>query len=51
MELSQPTYGLNGAGKIIVNKKPDGSKSPNLGDAIMIEFSPERRKPRGFFDM
>lgn len=39
-ELSQPTYSLNTAGKVVVDKKPDGAKSPNLGDAVMILFSP-----------
>jgi len=42
MELSQPTYGLSIAGKITVNKKPDGAKSPNHADAIMIYFSPRK---------
>lgn len=40
-ELSQPTYSTNGAGKIIINKKPNGTKSPNLFDACVIAFSPE----------
>lgn len=43
MELSQPTYSLNGAGKIIVDKVPDGARSPNLGDGVMIRFSGARR--------
>lgn len=38
-ELSQPTFSINGAGKIVVDKAPDGSKSPNLADAIMIRFA------------
>jgi phage terminase large subunit len=38
-ELSQPTYHLNGAGKIIVDKAPEGAKSPNLADAVKIRFS------------
>ena len=38
-ELSQPTYSINGVGKIIVDKAPDGTKSPNLADAVMIQFS------------
>jgi len=36
MELSQPTMSYNGKGKMIVDKKPDGGKSPNLADAIMM---------------
>lgn len=39
-ELSQPTYSTNGAGKILVNKKPDGIKSPNLADSVMMAFAP-----------
>jgi len=38
-ELSQPTYAVNGAGKIVIDKKPDGVKSPNLGDAAMIRLA------------
>jgi hypothetical protein len=38
-ELSQPTYTTNGVGKILVNKKPDGMKSPNIADAVMIRFA------------
>lgn len=39
-ELSQPTYSLNSAGKVLVDKTPDGTKSPNLADAVMIRFAP-----------
>lgn len=39
-ELSQITYKLNLAGKVIVNKAPDGARSPNLADAAMIAFAP-----------
>ncbi len=38
-ELSQPTYHLNGAGKIIVDKAPEGARSPNLSDAVKIRFA------------
>lgn len=44
LELSQPTYGLDTAGKIIVNKTPDGTRSPNLYDGVMIRFA--RTKPQ-----
>lgn len=40
MELSQPTYKLNGVGKILIDKAPDGTKSPNLADALMIVSHP-----------
>lgn len=39
VELGQPTYSVNNAGKIIVDKAPDGTKSPNLADAVMIVFA------------
>lgn len=42
-ELGQPTYAVNGAGKIVIDKKPDGMKSPNLGDSVMIRFAPTPR--------
>ena len=38
MELSQPTYKKNELGKIVVNKVPDGTKSPNLADDVMMLF-------------
>lgn len=38
-ELSQPTYATNGIGKIVIDKTPDGAKSPNLADAVMMRFS------------
>lgn len=39
-ELSQVTYTPNGAGKIVVDKAPDGATSPNLADAVVIRYSP-----------
>ncbi|MDP2902007.1 MAG: hypothetical protein Q8N96_02705 [Methylovulum sp.] len=38
-ELSRPTYKFNGAGKMLVDKSPDGTKSPNMADAVMMCFS------------
>ena len=49
-ELSQPTYSQNGVGKIIIDKKPDGSLSPNLADAAVICFTPVKIS-KGFFDV
>lgn len=43
MELSQPSYTITTAGKIQIDKAPDGSKSPNLADAVMMDYSPARR--------
>ena len=42
-ELSQVTYQHNAAGKILVNKAPDGHASPNRADAVMIAFAPVTR--------
>ena len=39
LELTQPTYTLTTTGKILVDKTPDGVKSPNLADAIMMLYS------------
>lgn len=44
-ELSQPTYSLNNAGKIMVDKAPEGGKSPNLADSVMIAYSRTARAP------
>lgn len=38
-ELSQPTYKISDIGKIVINKAPPGTKSPNLADSVMMEFS------------
>lgn len=45
-ELSQPTYSINGVGKIVIDKAPDGSKSPNLYDSVMIAYHPGRKPMR-----
>lgn len=44
-ELSQPTYKQNGVGKIIVDKTPEGMRSPNLADSLMIRFSMPGKMP------
>lgn len=50
MELSQPTYIKNAAGKIVVDKAPPGQaqaqaavKSPNLADCVMMLFGRAHR--------
>lgn len=42
-ELSQPTYTLNLSGKIVVDKAPDNTRSPNLADAVMILMGRHKR--------
>ena len=44
MELSQPTYSINTAGKILIDKQPEGASSPNLADAVMIAFNPAKKR-------
>ena len=48
VELSQPTYSQNNTGKIVVDKMPDGSRSPNRADSVMIAFAPIK-KIQGFW--
>lgn len=40
IELSQPTWSKNAVGKILVDKQPEGTKSPNLADTVMINYAP-----------
>ena len=49
LELSQPTYSENSVGKILIDKMPDGCRSPNLADAVCIAFAPGKRIIRGAF--
>jgi hypothetical protein len=43
-ELSQPTYSISAAGKVVVDKAPSNFKSPNLADAVCIAFAPIKRR-------
>lgn len=43
LELAQPTYGLTSTGKLLVNKAPEGARSPNHADALVICFAPIHR--------
>jgi hypothetical protein len=35
-ELSQPRYKLSASGKLMVDKKPKGTRSPNIADAYIM---------------
>ena len=48
LELEQPMYKQNLAGKVTIDKKPDGNKSPNLADSVMMVFS-DFKKFNGFY--
>lgn len=49
-ELSQPTYSINTTGKVIVDKAPEGMRSPNHADALMIVCAPQPKKRLGILD-
>jgi hypothetical protein len=42
MELSQPTFSINTAGKVLIDKAPDGTRSPNHADAVVIRYAPRK---------
>lgn len=44
VELSQPVYSINGLGKMVIDKTPDGVASPNCGDVVMMLYAPRRRE-------
>jgi phage terminase large subunit len=44
-ELSQATYKQNDLGKIVIEKKPEGTKSPNQADAVVIRYAPMPPEP------
>ena len=48
-ELSQPTFNKNGSGQILVNKQPDGTRSPNKADAVVMVYSQDKVS-KGTFD-
>lgn len=39
-ELSQPTRRYDGKGRLVVEKTPEGTKSPNCGDAVVMAYWP-----------
>ncbi len=51
IELSQATYTKNKAGQLLINKMPEGARSPNLADAVKICYAPRVPKRRSFFDL
>lgn len=40
LQMQQPTYSYNGTGHVLIDKMPDGMRSPNQSDAVMIAFNP-----------
>jgi len=39
-ELSQSTYGQGAKLKLLIDKTPEGTKSPNLADAVVMCYFP-----------
>jgi hypothetical protein len=39
-ELSQPTMGKNSRMRLIIDKQPEGTRSPNLADAVVMAYWP-----------
>lgn len=44
-ELSQATVCYSKNGKVMIDKSPDGMKSPNLADSVVIRFSVSQKAP------
>jgi phage terminase large subunit len=44
-EMSQVTYKENGVGKMLIDKKPPGMKSPNRADTVMMRYAPKEKPP------
>jgi len=40
-ELSRPVFEYDGKGRLKIDKKPNGAKSPNMADAIVMAFWPK----------
>lgn len=45
LELSQPTIAYGAKLKLLVDKRPEGVKSPNLADAVMMCYWPASKPP------
>jgi len=39
-ELTQPQHKLSATGKTMVDKQPDGTRSPNLADSVVMAYYP-----------
>lgn len=45
-QLSQAVYKQSTAGKMLIDKTPEGARSPNHADAIVIRYAPRKRRSR-----
>lgn len=46
-ELSQATFKQSATGKMLVDKAPEGMRSPNRADGVVIRFAPRKPKRGG----
>lgn len=46
-ELSQAQHKSTPSGKMVIDKKPPGTTSPNLADAVVMAYSPTEQGPMG----
>lgn len=45
-QLSQAVYKQSTAGKMLIDKTPEGARSPNHADAVVIRYAPRKRRNR-----
>lgn len=50
-ELSQATYSQSTAGKMVIDKTPDGARSPNHADSVVIRFAPRKTRRKYTLDL
>ena len=48
VQLSQPTFTQSKSGKMMIDKTPNGAKSPNDADSVMMRFAPRKRRGRRY---
>lgn len=48
VQLSQPTFTQSKSGKMMIDKTPNGAKSPNDADSVMMRFAPRKRSARRY---
>ena len=51
IQLTQPRYSQTTLGKILIDKTPDGTKSPNDADTIMMLYAPVKAKVYSIMDL
>lgn len=50
-ELVQPVYKINGTGKVLIDKAPDDTRSPNRADTVMMLYAPETAESVSILDL